>query len=497
MHNIVKLADNTRVYDVVDVTPLSRAFQLSKRLDNNVYLKREDELVIHAFKLRGAYQKISSLTPDQAAKGVVASSAGNHAQGVALSAKKLGIESVIVMPLSTPKIKVNAVEQLGGKVILHGDVYDDAYQYAKQLEQEQDLVFIHPYDDIEVMSGQATVAKELLEQLSGIDKVFVPVGGGGLIAGMATYIKHYAPEIKVIGVEPQDSPTLYEALKHNERVILPEVGRFADGVAVKQIGEKTFEIARQVVDEVILVSNDEICAAIKDIYEDVRSIAEPAGALATAGIKKYVKTHSLKNENLISVVSGANVNFDRLRYIAERADIGEHVEAIIAVTIDERPGSFLRFCQMLENHSITEFNYRYGSDTQARIFVGVSLSNGLAEKKQLLNTLSESFDVLDMSDNSIAKTHIRYMVGGRSSCDDEVLYRFEFPERPGALLNFLKKVGDNWNITLFHYRNHGADFGRVLIGLQASGVTELEKNFDELGYFYQNETDNKAYQYFL
>ncbi|HIL03592.1 MAG TPA: threonine ammonia-lyase, biosynthetic [Candidatus Thioglobus autotrophicus] len=497
MHNIVKLADNTRVYDVVDVTPLSRAFQLSKRLDNNVYLKREDELAIHAFKLRGAYQKISSLTPDQAAKGVVASSAGNHAQGVALSAKKLGIESVIVMPLSTPKIKVNAVEQLGGKVILHGDVYDDAYHYAKQLEQDQDLVFIHPYDDIEVMSGQATVAKELLEQLSGIDKVFVPVGGGGLIAGMATYIKHYAPEIKVIGVEPQDSPTLYEALKHNERVILPEVGRFADGVAVKQIGEKTFEIARQVVDEVILVSNDEICAAIKDIYEDVRSIAEPAGALATAGIKKYVKTHSLKNENVISVVSGANVNFDRLRYIAERADIGEHVEAIIAVTIDERPGSFLRFCQMLENHSITEFNYRYGSDTQARIFVGVSLSNGLAEKKQLLDTLSESFDVLDMSDNSIAKTHIRYMVGGRSSCDDEVLYRFEFPERPGALLNFLKKVGDKWNITLFHYRNHGADFGRVLIGLQASGVTELEKNFDELGYFYQNETDNKAYQYFL
>ncbi|SMN15702.1 Threonine dehydratase biosynthetic [uncultured Candidatus Thioglobus sp.] len=497
MHNIVKLADDTRVYDVVDVTPLSRAFQLSKRLENNVYLKREDELAIHAFKLRGAYQKISSLTADQAAKGVVASSAGNHAQGVALSAKKLGIESVIVMPLSTPKIKVNAVEQLGGKVVLHGDVYDDAYQYAKQLEQEQDLVFIHPYDDIEVMSGQATVAKELLEQLSGIDKVFVPVGGGGLIAGMATYIKHYAPEIKVIGVEPQDSPTLYEALKQNKRVILPEVGRFADGVAVKQIGEKTFEIAKQVVDEVILVSNDEICAAIKDIYEDVRSISEPAGALATAGIKKYVKTHSLKNENLISVVSGANVNFDRLRYIAERADIGEHVEAIIAVTIDEKPGSFLKFCQMLENHSITEFNYRYGSDTKARIFVGVSLSEGLSEKKQLLDKLSDSFDVLDMSDNSIAKTHIRYMVGGRSNCNDEVLYRFEFPERPGALLNFLKKVGTNWNITLFHYRNHGADFGRVLIGLQASDATQLEKNFDELGYFYQNETDNKAYQYFL
>ncbi|MDC9727046.1 MAG: threonine ammonia-lyase, biosynthetic [Candidatus Thioglobus sp.] len=497
MHSIVKLADHSRVYDVVEVTPLTLAFQLSKRLTNNVYLKREDELAIHAFKLRGAYQKISSLTTDQAAKGVVASSAGNHAQGVALSAQKLGIEAIIVMPLSTPKIKVNAVEQLGAKVVLHGDVYDDAYHYAKQLEQEQDLVFIHPYDDIEVMAGQATVAKELLAQLPNIDKVFVPVGGGGLIAGMATYIKQYAPNIRVIGVEPQDSPTLYEALKQNKRVVLPEVGRFADGVAVKQIGEKTFEIARQVVDEVVLVSNDEICAAIKDIYEDVRSISEPAGALATAGIKKYVEQHTITNENLISVVSGANVNFDRLRYISERADIGEYNEAIIAVTIDEKPGSFLKFCQMLENHSITEFNYRYGSDTQARIFVGVSLSEGLSEKKQLLDNLSQSFDVLDMSDNSIAKTHIRYMVGGRSNCTNEVLYRFEFPERPGALLNFLKKVGTQWNITLFHYRNHGADFGRVLIGLQAQDVSELEKNFDELGYFYQNETNNKAYQYFL
>ena len=497
MHNIVKLADATRVYDVASVTPLSRAHQLSKRLENNVYLKREDELSIHTFKLRGAYQKISSLTAEQAAKGVIASSAGNHAQGVALSATKLGIKSIIVMPLSTPKIKVNSVEQLGGQVVLHGDVYDDAYQYAKQLEQQQDLIFIHPYDDIEVMSGQATIAKELLDQLSNIDKVFIPVGGGGLIAGMATYIKHYAPNIRVIGVEPKDSPTLYEALRQNERVILPDVGRFADGVAVRQIGEKTFNIAKQVVDEVILVSNDEICAAIKDIYEDMRSISEPAGALATAGIKKYVETHTIKNENLVSVVSGANVNFDRLRYISERADIGEHNEAIIAVTIDEKPGSFLKFCQMLEDHSITEFNYRYGSDTQARIFVGVSLNEGLGEKQALLSKLSDSFDVLDMSDNSIAKTHIRYMVGGRSSCENEVLYRFEFPERPGALLNFLQKVGSNWNITLFHYRNHGADFGRVLIGLQAQDVTELEKSFDVLGYFYQNEMDNKAYQYFL
>jgi threonine dehydratase len=497
MHNIVKLADNTRVYDVVNITPLNLAQQLSKRLDNQVYLKREDELVIHTFKLRGAYQKISSLSAQQASQGVIASSAGNHAQGVAFSAKKLGIRAVIVMPLHTPKIKVNAVKQLGAEVVLFGEVYDDAYHRAKQLEKQQNLIFIHPYDDIEVMAGQATIAKELHTQLDNIDKVFIPVGGGGLIAGMATYLKHYRPDIKIIGVEPQDSPTLFEALKHNKRVILPEVGRFSDGVAVRQIGEKTFEIAKKMVDEVILVTNDEICAAIKDIYEDVRSISEPSGALATAGIKKYVKSNGLHNENLIAVVSGANVNFDRLRYIAERADIGEHIEAIIAATIDEKPGSFLKFCQMLDNHSITEFNYRYGSSAQARIFVGVSLSEGLVEKRALLKKLSSEFDVLDMSDNAIAKSHIRYMVGGRSQCENEVLYRFEFPERPGALLDFLKKIGSHWNISLFHYRNHGADFGRVLIGLQAKNIDELEKSFDELGYFYRNETDNKACQYFL
>lgn len=497
MQSIVDLADNTRVYDVASVTPLSLAHQLSARSKNNIYLKREDEQAIHAFKLRGAYQKISSLTKEQAAKGVVASSAGNHAQGVALSASKLGIESVIVMPLSTPKIKVNAVEQLGGKIVLHGDVYDDAYQYAKQLEQEQDLVFIHPYDDIEVMAGQATIAKELLEQLPSMDKVFVPVGGGGLIAGIATYIKHYAPNIKVIGVEPEDSPTLYQALKKGKRIVLSDVGRFADGVAVKQIGEQTYPIAKAAVDEVVLVSNDEICAAIKDIYEDMRSISEPAGALATAGVKKYIEQNNIENENLISIISGANVNFDRLRYISERADLGEHNEAIIAATIPEQPGSFLKFCQLLDNHDITEFNYRYTSNSQAHIFVGVTLSEGLSEKQALIAKLSKSFDILDMSDNSIAKTHIRYMVGGRADVDNEVLYRFEFPERPGALLNFLNKVGTHWNISLFHYRNHGADFGRVLIGLQVDDVAQLESSFDELGYFYQNETDNKAYQYFL
>ncbi len=497
MQRIVDLVNDTRVYEVASVTPLSFAPQISKRTGNRIYLKREDKLVIHTFKLRGAYQKISNLSAEQASKGVVASSAGNHAQGVALSAKKLGISAIIVMPLSTPKIKVNAVEQLGAKVVLRGDVYDDAYQYAKQLEKSQDLVFIHAFDDIEVMAGQATIAKELLAQLPSMDKVFIPVGGGGLIAGIATYIKHYAPNIIVIGVEPEDSPTLYQALKNNKRVVLKDVGRFADGVAVKQIGEQTYPIAKQVVDEVILVSNDEICAAIKDIYEDVRSIAEPAGALATAGVKKYVENNKIKNENIVSIVSGANVNFDRLRYISERADLGEHNEAIIAVTIDEKPGSFLTFCQMLNNHAITEFNYRFGSDAQARIFVGVALNEGLSEKKALLDKLSKSFNVLDMSDNSIAKAHIRYMVGGRANCENEVIYRFEFPERPGALLNFLKKIGSHWNISLFHYRNHGADFGRVLIGLQVSDVSKLEKNFDELGYFYQNETNNKAYQYFL
>ncbi len=497
MQRIIDLANDTRVYEVASVTPLSFAPQISKRTGNRIYLKREDKLVIHTFKLRGAYQKISNLSAEQASKGVVASSAGNHAQGVALSAKKLGISAIIVMPLSTPKIKVNAVEQLGAKVVLRGDVYDDAYQYAKQLEKSQDLVFIHAFDDIEVMAGQATIAKELLEQLPSMDKVFIPVGGGGLIAGIATYIKHYAPNITVIGVEPEDSPTLYQALKNNKRVALKDVGRFADGVAVKQIGEQTYPIVKQVVDEVILVSNDEICAAIKDIYEDVRSIAEPAGALATAGVKKYVENNKIKNKNIVSIVSGANVNFDRLRYISERADLGEHNEAIIAVTIDEKPGSFLTFCQMLNNHAITEFNYRFGSDAQARIFVGVALNEGLSEKKALLDKLSKSFHVLDMSDNSIAKAHIRYMVGGRANCENEVIYRFEFPERPGALLNFLKKIGSHWNISLFHYRNHGADFGRVLIGLQVSDVSKLEKKFDELGYFYQNETNNKAYQYFL
>lgn len=497
MNKIVNLADNSSVYEVAKVTPLASAAQLSERFGNQIYLKREDEQSIHTFKLRGAYQKMASLTESQTAKGVVASSAGNHAQGVALAAKKLGVKAYIVMPLSTPKIKVEAVQRLGGEVLLFGDVYDDAYGYAKQLEAERDLCFIHPYDDIQVIAGQATVAKEILDQLDKIDVVFIPVGGGGLIAGMASYFKHYAPHIKVVGVEPKDSPTLTYSLQNNTRSILSDVGRFADGVAVKQIGEIPFEIAKETVDEMVLVSNDEICAAIKDIYEDLRSIAEPAGALATAGAKKYIQKHKISKQNLVAVISGANVNFDRLRYIAERADLGELTEAIIAVTMPEKPGSFLKFCRLLAKQSITEFNYRYAEGAQAHIFVGVGLSNGESEKQALIDRLSDDFGIIDMSDNSMAKTHIRYMVGGRADAKNEVVYRFEFPERSGALLEFLEKVGTNWNISLFHYRNHGADFGRVLIGLQVDNPSELEARFDELGYFYQNESDNKAYQYFL
>ena len=450
MSELINLADNSNVYDIAKVSALSIAPQLSKRFNNQIYLKREDDQVIHSFKLRGAYQKMSSMSDEQKSKGVIASSAGNHAQGVALGASKLNIKAIIVMPTSTPKIKVQAVEQLGAEVILHGDVYDDAFQHAKKLVSEQDLCFISPYDDFEVIAGQATVAKEILSQLEEIDYVFSPVGGGGLISGMASYIKHYAPHIKVIGVEPVDSPTLFKALEANERVVLDDVGRFADGVAVKQIGALPFEIARESVDDVVLVSNDEMCAAIKDIYEDVRSVSEPAGALSTAGVKKYILEHGLQGKNIVSVVSGANVNFDRLRYIAERADLGELNEAIVAVTIPEEPGSFLRFCELLDNSSITEFNYRYAAEKDAHIFVGIKLSKGVSEKQALISRLSKSFEVIDMSDNSMAKTHIRYMVGGHANAENEVIYRFEFPERPGALLNFLKKVKTKWNLSLIH-----------------------------------------------
>ena len=495
MQNIIKLVDNSNVYDVAKVTPLSLAHELSARFNNNIYLKREDEQSIHSFKLRGAYQKISTLK--NCVKGVITASAGNHAQGVALAAKKLNIEATIVMPIVTPNIKVQAVKALGGEIVFYGDTYDDAYKHARKLEQKKSLIFIHPYDDIEVIIGQATIAKELLTQLEVIDRIFVPVGGGGLIAGIAIYIKHHMPNTKIIGVEPMDSATLWGSLKKGRRIILKEVGNFADGVAIKQIGKVGFEMISKTVDCVVLVSNDEICAAIKDIYEDTRCIAEPSGALATAGIKRYIKDNNISGENIVSLVSGANVNFDRLRHIAERADLGECNEAIIAVTIPEKAGSFLKFCQLLNNYSITEFNYRYACSEQAHVFVGVALSNGITEKQVLIEQLSQSFEVVDMSDNSMAKTHIRYMVGGRANVSDEVIYRFIFPERPKALLNFLQIIGNDWNISLFHYRNHGADFGRVLIGMQVSDIMKLENRFEELGYFYKNETNNKAYKLFL
>ncbi|WP_428087240.1 threonine ammonia-lyase, biosynthetic [Candidatus Thioglobus sp.] len=497
MQSIVSRIRRDVVREVVKQTPLEFSSQISASLDNKIYLKREDLTAVHSFKLRGAYHKIRTLSPEQLAKGVVTCSAGNHAQGVAFSAKKLGISATIVMPKITPKIKIDSVKSWGAEVILFGNTYDEAYDFSQNVAKQKGCSFIHAFDDLDVIAGQGTIAYELLEQLNDIDYIFIPVGGGGLITGIASVIKTERPEIKIIGVEPIGSDALTQSIKANTHAVLSEVDIFAEGVAVKKVGFENLRIVKDLVDDTILVSNDEMCAAIKDIYNQNRQVVEPSGALALAGLKRYVADKKLHGKNIISIVSGANMNFDRLRYVAERADIGEQNEAIIAATIDEKPGSFLKFCQMLEDHSITEFNYRYASADKARIFVGVSLSEGLSEKKQLLEKLSNSFDVLDMSDNSIAKTHIRYMVGGRSNCSDEVLYRFEFPERPQALLNFLKKIGNQWNITLFHYRNHGADFGRVLIGLQAQDIIKLEKNFDDLGYFYQNETDNKAYQYFL
>ncbi|MDC9714757.1 MAG: threonine ammonia-lyase, biosynthetic [Gammaproteobacteria bacterium] len=497
MQNIVSRIKREIVSEVVSKTQLEFASQISAHLDNKVYLKREDLTPVHSFKLRGAYHKIRTLSAQQLSKGVITCSAGNHAQGVAFSAKKLGISATIVMPKITPKIKVDSVKSWGAEVVLFGNSYDEAYDFSQNIAEQKGYTFIHAFDDVDVIAGQGTIAYELLEQLEDIDYIFVPVGGGGLITGIASVIKTQRPEIEIIGVEPVGSAALTRSIVSNTHAVLDEVDIFAEGVAVKKIGTENLRIVKNLVDDTVLVSNDEMCAAIKDIYNQNRHIVEPSGALALAGVKRYVADKQLHNNNIISIVSGANMNFDRLRYIAERADLGEHNEAIIAATIPEKPGSFLQFCQMLDNHAITEFNYRYTPSNQAHIFVGVALSEGLNEKKALLSKLSKSFDVLDMSDNSIAKGHIRYMVGGRAKVDNEVLYRFEFPEHPGALLGFLKKVGTNWNISLFHYRNHGADFGRVLIGLQADDVKDIERSFDELGYFYQNETDNKAYQYFL
>ncbi|QIK38239.1 threonine ammonia-lyase, biosynthetic [Caldichromatium japonicum] len=490
-----------RVYEVAVETPLTLAQRLSARLGNRVFLKREDLQPVFSFKLRGAYNKLHALTPDARARGVIAASAGNHAQGVALGASRLGAQATIVMPRTTPAIKVNAVRAYGGKVILYGDSYDDAYAHALELAAEKGLTLIHPFNDPEVIAGQGTIGMEILRQRpEPPHAIFIPVGGGGLIAGIAAYVKWLYPQVQIIGVEPEDAPTLYAALKAGEPVDLPQVGLFADGVAVKRIGTETFRIARTRVDTLILVSADEICAAIKDIFDDTRGIAEPAGALAVAGLKRWVETTGTRDQDLVAIESGANINFDRLRHVSERAELGEHREALFAVEIPERPGSFLNFCRALGRRQITEFNYRYADRQRAQVFVGIELGRGGDERPELIARLAErGFRVIDMTDNETAKQHIRFMVGGHApGLQNERLFRFEFPERPGALLDFLSGLGKRWNISLFHYRNHGAAYGRVLIGIQIPD-TEYEdftQSLRSLDYPCWEETDNPAYRLF-
>lgn len=491
-----------RVYDVAIESPLEAMPQLTKRLDNAIWIKREDLQPVFSFKLRGAYNRMCYLTESECDCGVVAASAGNHAQGVALAANKLGLSALIVMPSTTPPIKVAAVRNFGAEIVLHGDSYDEACQHALALAEEHGRTFIHPYDDPEVIAGQGTVAMEIVRQHgTPFDAVFIPVGGGGLIAGMAAYIKTFWPEVKVIGVEPADAASLHDALKADERVVLDQVGLFADGTAVRQVGRENFRIARETVDEVILVDSDEICAAIMDIFDDTRSIAEPSGALAVAGVKKYVERTGASQQQFAVINSGANVNFDRLRHIAERADLGERREVLFAATIKEEPGSFQAFCQALSGRSVTEFNYRYADDDQAHVFVGLQTHGGVTERGDLFAELAESgYEVVDFTDNEMAKLHIRYMVGGHAKqAEDERLYRFEFPERPGALLRFLTRMGQRWNISLFHYRNHGAAYGRVLAGVQVPDDERdaFQSFIETLGYQCWEESDNPAYQLFL
>jgi len=486
---------------VAKVTPLELQINLSKRIKNNVLLKREDMQPVFSFKIRGAYNKMASLPAEALAKGVIAASAGNHAQGVALSAQKLNCRAVIVMPTTTPQIKIDAVKSRGAEVVLFGDSYSDAYTHSLELEKSEGLTFVHPYDDPDVIAGQGTIAMEILNaHPEPIHAIFCCVGGGGLVAGIAAYIKAVRPEIKVIGVEAKDAEAMTESLKIGKRVTLEQVGLFADGAAVKQVGEHTFALCQQYVDEMIIVDNDAICAAIKDVFEDTRSILEPAGALAVAGLKAYAARENLQNKTLVAIASGANMNFDRLRFIAERAEIGEKREAVLAVTIPEKPGAFKSFCRLLGGRNITEFNYRYSDPHNAHIFVGVAVADPSESSKLVADLQNKGLPTIDLSDNEVAKLHLRHLVGGHApQAKNEKVFRFEFPETPGALMKFLDTMGHDWNISLFHYRNHGADFGRVLVGMQVP-PNELSEFYDflsKLGYPYWDETENPAYKLFL
>lgn len=490
-----------RVYDVAQETPLELAENLSKRLNNRVLLKREDMQSVFSFKLRGAYNKMAQLSPDLLKQGVIAASAGNHAQGVALGAKRLGTEAVIVMPVTTPQVKVDAVKARGGEVVLYGNTYDDAYAHARQLEAEKGLTFIHPFDDPDVIAGQGTIGMEILRQWQQpIHAIFVAIGGGGLISGIAAYIKRLRPEVKIIGVEPVDADAMYQSLRLGYRVRLPQVGLFADGVAVREVGQETFRLCQQYVDEIILVTTDDTCAAIKDVFEDTRSILEPAGALAIAGAKAYVEREGITDQTLIAVACGANMNFDRLRFVAERAELGERREAVFAVTIPEERGSFRKFCECIGTHNLTEFNYRIADAKEAHIFVGIQIQNR-ADAAKLIETFeAHGFSTIDLTDDELTKLHLRHMVGGHSALSqNELLYRFEFPERPGALMKFLSHMRPDWNISLFHYRNHGADYGRIVVGIQVppDEMDEWQSFLDTLGYPYCDESQNPAYKLFL
>ena len=494
----------SNVYDVAEVTPITKATSLSKQLKNNIFLKREDLQPVFSFKVRGAYNKISKLKKISSDRPVIAASAGNHAQGVAYSAKKLGLKSIIVMPITTPLIKINAVKSLGSKVVFFGDNFDEAYNHAVSLAKKENYSFIHPYDDKEVISGQGTIGKEIIEQIgSKIEAVFVPVGGGGLLAGVGAYIKSEHPEIKVIGVEPEDAACLDLAIKNNKRLSLKEVGLFADGVAVKQIGKLTFSLIRDWLDGVVTVSVDEMCAAVQDTFQETRTIAEPAGALALAGLKKYTKSKGLKSKNLIAINSGANLNFDRLGHIVERVQLGENKEVLLSVRIPEEKGSFRSFCKVLGKRMISEFNYRAEDSSEATIFVACRFNDSNQRTKLLKHLRLKGYSPKDLSENEVAKLHVKHMVGGRApetvSNKGEFLFRVEFPERPGALVDFLDRLSDKWNITLFHYRNQGSAYGRVLVGFesQPKKYLQLTKYLEKTGFRFWDETDNLAYKSFL